>query len=80
MRNFKLQTKLLAGLALLLAVTLAILAYVLIDESRRRQEAFTLEQARYQAQMLADDSVDAIDSEDFELMERGKCDTRPNRD
>lgn len=70
MRNFKLQTKLLAGLALLLAVTLAILAYVLIDESRRRQEAFTLEQARYQAQMLADASVDAIASEDFELMER----------
>jgi diguanylate cyclase (GGDEF)-like protein/PAS domain S-box-containing protein len=70
MRNFKLQTKLLAGLAVFLAVTLAILTYVLIDESKQRQEAFALEQARYQAQMLADASVDAIASEDFELMER----------
>jgi len=33
MRGFTLQTKLLAGLALLLATALSVLAYVLIDES-----------------------------------------------
>lgn len=55
---------------MLLAAALSILAYVLIDESKQRQEAFTLEQARYQAQMLADASVDAVASDDFELMER----------
>ena len=70
MRGLKLQTKLLAGLALLLAAALTVLAYVLIDESKQRRDEFTLEQARYQAQMLADASVDAVASEDFELMER----------
>jgi len=70
MRGLTLQTKLLAGLVVLLAIALAVLAYVLINESKQRQARFTLEQARYQAQMLADASLDAIASEDFELMER----------
>ncbi|MBI5750575.1 MAG: diguanylate cyclase [Hydrogenophilales bacterium] len=70
MRGLTLQTKLLASLAALLAAALTVLAYVLIDESRQRRDEFTLEQARYQAQMLADASVDAVASEDFELMER----------
>ena len=70
MRAHQLQAKLFAGLAVMLAAALSILAYVLIDESRQRQAEFALEQARYQAQMLADASVDAIAAEDFELMER----------
>lgn len=70
MRGFTLQTKLLVGLAALLATALTVLAYVLIDESKQRRDEFTLEQARYQAQMLADASVDAVASGDFELMER----------
>lgn len=70
MRGFKLQTKLLAGFALLLAIALAVLASVLINESKQRRAGFELEQARYQAQMLADASVDAVASGDFELMER----------
>lgn len=70
MRALSLQTRLLAGLAVLFLGAMAALGFVLLGEAHARQARFELEQARYQAKTLAEASVDALISEDFELMER----------
>lgn len=68
--KISLQTRLLASLVLLVFVTLAIMGKMLLVDSERRLEAFQLTQAKYQAQTLANGSLDALVSNDFEQLER----------
>jgi len=75
-----LQTRLLASLVLLVIVTLAILGGVLLLDSERKLEAFQLTQAQYQARTLAEGSLDALISKDFEQLERLVASALPSSD
>jgi len=75
-----LQTRLLASLVFLVIVTLAILGGVLLFDSERKLEAFQLTQAQYQARTLAEGSLDALVSKDFEQLERLVASALPSAD
>jgi len=68
--KISLQNRLLASFVLLVSITLAIMGGVLIVDSEKKLAAFQLTQAKYQAQTLADGSLDALITKDYQQLER----------
>ena len=68
--KIKLQTRLLASLFLLLTFILVLIGTVLLRDADQRLKFFQLTQAKYQAKTLAEGSLDALVTEDYELLER----------
>ncbi len=66
--NFSLHGKLLISLLALVTFTLSVLGYVLVYNADTRLQQFRLVQAEYQARTLADAVLDALLTEDYEVL------------
>lgn len=75
-----LQARLMAGLIILVCFTLAIVAYSLLQDSHRQLEKFQHTQAEYQAKSLAEGSLDALVTHDYELLERWVASSLPSKE
>jgi len=75
-----LQTRLIASLTILVCVTLTLLGFVLLQDANSRLELFHLTQAKYQAKTLAEGSLDALVTQDFELLERWVASAMPSKE
>lgn len=75
-----LQARLTAGLIILVCLTLSFMAYSLLQDSHRQLESFQLTQAKYQAQTLAEGSLDALVTHDYELLERWVASSLPSKE
>lgn len=73
-----LQARLLASLIFLVCVTLALMAYALFENANGRLEYFQLHQAVSQARSLAQGSLDALVTRDYELLERWVASAMPS--
>ena len=66
--KFSLHGKLLVSLLVLVTFTLSVVGYVLIYNSEARLEQFRLVQAKYQARTLAEAVLDALLTDDYQVM------------
>lgn len=75
-----LQTRLIASLTILVCVTLTLMGFVLLQDANSRLELFHLTQAKHQAKTLAEGSLDALVTQDFELLERWVASAMPSKE
>ena len=72
------RAKLTISLLFMLVLSFLLSGAILISDSEQRLETFHHTQAKYQARTLAEASLDAIVSEDYELMERWVSSAMPS--
>lgn len=72
------RAKLTISLLFMLVLSFLFSGSILISDSEKRLETFHHTQAKYQARTLAEASLDAIVSEDYELMERWVSSAMPS--